>query len=151
MSLDGRVAIVTGASRGIGEYVSQHLARAGAKVAVAARTVEVTDPRLPGTIHSVVEGNTSSNNSGDGIQGSKSVFSNNIANNNTQDGIDCSECTVTGNGAIGNTQFGLRAGSATAYGGNRFGGNNGGDGNPQVSSGGIELSPNVCGGDPICP
>ena len=56
MSLDGRVAIVTGASRGIGEYIAQHLARAGAKVAVAARTVEVTDPRLPGTIHTVVEG-----------------------------------------------------------------------------------------------
>ena len=56
MSLDGRVAIVTGASRGIGEYIAQHLARAGAKVAVAARTVEVTDPRLPGTIHTVTEG-----------------------------------------------------------------------------------------------
>ena len=55
-SLDGRVAIVTGSSRGIGEYVAQHLARAGAKVAIAARTEEVTDKRLPGTIHSVAEG-----------------------------------------------------------------------------------------------
>ncbi|MEX1022607.1 MAG: SDR family NAD(P)-dependent oxidoreductase [Dehalococcoidia bacterium] len=55
MALDGRVAIVTGASRGIGEYVSKALAQAGAKVAVAARTEEVTDARLPGTIHSVAD------------------------------------------------------------------------------------------------
>lgn len=53
--LDGRIAIVTGASRGIGEYVSRSLAAAGAKVAVAARTEEVSDSRLPGTIHSVTQ------------------------------------------------------------------------------------------------
>ncbi len=55
MSLDGQVAIVTGASRGIGEYIAQYLARAGAKVVVAARTEEVVDKRLPGTIHSVTK------------------------------------------------------------------------------------------------
>ena len=55
MSLDGQVAIVAGASRGIGADVARYLARAGAKVAVAARTEQVQDPRLPGTIHSVVE------------------------------------------------------------------------------------------------
>lgn len=55
MALDGKVAIVTGASRGIGEYIALHLARAGAAVVVAARTEQVTDKRLPGTIHSVAE------------------------------------------------------------------------------------------------
>ena len=55
-TLDGRVAIVTGSSRGIGEDVARALAAAGAKVAIAARTEEVRDKRLPGTIHSVAGG-----------------------------------------------------------------------------------------------
>jgi NAD(P)-dependent dehydrogenase (short-subunit alcohol dehydrogenase family) len=55
MSLEGKVAIVTGASRGIGEYIARVLAGAGAAVTVAARTEEVTDKRLPGTIYSVAE------------------------------------------------------------------------------------------------
>ena len=55
MTLDGKVAIVAGASRGIGADIAKHLARAGAKVAVGARTEVVQDPRLPGTIYSVAE------------------------------------------------------------------------------------------------
>ncbi len=53
MALEGRVAIVTGASRGIGEAIARWLAAAGAAVVIAARTEEVRDRRLPGTIHSV--------------------------------------------------------------------------------------------------
>src|SRR6476659_5854740 len=52
--LEGRVAIVTGASRGIGEAVARLFAREGAAVAVAARTEQVFDERLPGTIHDTV-------------------------------------------------------------------------------------------------
>jgi citronellol/citronellal dehydrogenase len=52
-ALDGKVAIVTGASRGIGKYIAQALAGAGAAVALTARTIEVTDKRLPGAIHAV--------------------------------------------------------------------------------------------------
>jgi NAD(P)-dependent dehydrogenase (short-subunit alcohol dehydrogenase family) len=41
--LDGRVAIVTGASSGLGEAVAREMAAAGARVAVAARRVERLD------------------------------------------------------------------------------------------------------------
>ena len=51
--LDGRVAFVAGASRGIGRSIAVALAGAGAKVAVAARTE--TPGRVPGTIHDVAE------------------------------------------------------------------------------------------------
>jgi citronellol/citronellal dehydrogenase len=55
--LDGKVAFVAGASRGIGRSIAVALARAGASVVVAARSV--TEGKLPGTIHSVADAITS--------------------------------------------------------------------------------------------
>ena len=53
--LNGQVAIVTGSSRGIGHFIARELAKQGCSIVVAARSEEVTDERLPGTIHSVAE------------------------------------------------------------------------------------------------
>lgn len=53
--LQGKVAIVTGASRGIGRNIAVELADEGCNVVIAARSESEGDPRLPGTIHSVAE------------------------------------------------------------------------------------------------
>jgi citronellol/citronellal dehydrogenase len=52
--LDGRVAIVTGASRGIGAEIARRFAAEGAAVAVAARTVDPGSSPLTGTINETV-------------------------------------------------------------------------------------------------
>ncbi len=53
--LAGKVAVVTGASRGIGEAIAIRYAMEGAKVIVSARTVEEGDHILEGSINTVVK------------------------------------------------------------------------------------------------
>lgn len=52
--LDGKVALVTGASRGVGAAIAVALAEAGASVACAARSTAAAPQRTPGTLDETV-------------------------------------------------------------------------------------------------
>ena len=54
-NLQGKIALVTGASRGIGEAICARLAQEGARVVASARTAESGESRLPGTLHDTVD------------------------------------------------------------------------------------------------
>ena len=53
--LTGQVAVITGASRGIGDAIARRFAMEGAKVVVSARTINDGDHYLPGTVNETVQ------------------------------------------------------------------------------------------------
>jgi len=55
MKLEDSVAVVTGASRGVGRATAVVLARAGAHVVCTARSTESTPSKMPGTIDETVQ------------------------------------------------------------------------------------------------
>jgi citronellol/citronellal dehydrogenase len=55
LACEGKVALVTGASRGLGKAIAERLAAEGATVALTARTLE-PDPKYVGSLRETVEG-----------------------------------------------------------------------------------------------
>src|SRR6201991_82091 len=64
---DGKVALVTGSSRGLGKAIAQRLAAEGATVALTARTME-PDPKYHGCLSQTLEEVTDSGGSAIAVQ-----------------------------------------------------------------------------------
>lgn len=66
-SCAGKVALVTGSSRGLGKAIAQRLAREGATVALTARTMD-PDPKYQGSLHQTLEEITADGGSAIAVQ-----------------------------------------------------------------------------------
>lgn len=105
---------------------------------------------------SIVRGNIAKENREQGIVAgnASTVSGNSLFRNGFQGILTSGACTVTGNTAVNHaSNFGFTLGAGSGYGGNVLTDNNGpvGNNNSQVSGGGIEIAPNVCGTDTLCP
>lgn len=145
----GRTTVLNGSVRGMGDS-GVSLTGSGAHVS-GVRAVSNGSRGIWAGEYAVVTNCVARENGSTGIQGGDGLFSENNASYNGTSGIASGRGTVLGNTMNDNGGVGLNAGvTSTAYGHNQIYNNNGGNANPQVT-GGLEIAPNVCGGDLVCP
>lgn len=100
----------------------------------------------------VIRGNAVAGCGDIGILCEGCVATENVVSFNSGDGIFASSGSLVRDNLVRNNGgFGIAGGAAVSYGGNRLTDNNLGNTNPQVAAGAVEVGPNQCGDDTVCP